>query len=122
MVYQPKILRHTSSKIVVLFQIEKCLETHKDTKDVEENNSSMDNTGEKVAAEDATEEKWDKYFNCKNSEFYLYSIFSVTNIFEEVTVQFEIQSTVELAKISVLIQLFKSAILYHYRYQSWDIP
>ena len=76
------------------------METHKDPKDVEENNSSMDNTGEKVAAkdtEDATEEKGDKYFNCKNAEFYLYSIFSVTTIFEEVTVQFETQSTVELA-------------------------
>ena len=60
----------------------------------------MDNIGKKVAAEDAEdakEEKGDKYLNWKNAEFYLYSIFSITTIFEEVTVQFEIQPTIKLA-------------------------
>ena len=52
----------------------------------------MDNIGKKVAAEDAEdakEEKGDKYLNWKNAEF--------TTIFEEVTVQFEIQPTIEWA-------------------------
>ena len=77
---------------VVLTHIEKCLETHKDSTDAEEDNPSMNNTGKRVAAtnakdvdeeEGATEAKGDKYFNYKNGEFFLDSIFSITTIFEK---------------------------------------
>ena len=67
------------------------METHKDPIDAEEDSPSTTTTVEGAAAaakdateeEDATDAKGDKYFNYKNAEFFVDSIFSITTIFEK---------------------------------------